>query len=202
MKLKIYKDHLKGFTLLELMVVISIIGVLLAGAFFSYIQIIERSRVNQAISDIQDIRRAIESYHLDLGFYPPDTGRGTDPGLATPLRVACTGTPLVPCPRGYDHNLIADASNNPIDWRGPYLETWPVETPWGGEYDYDYYASGIPTTQCSTGGPAGIYVGIKPASGSSGAGSVPQDAKAHFIANRTDSCPTIANQVFMMIKPL
>jgi prepilin-type N-terminal cleavage/methylation domain-containing protein len=141
MKLKIYENRLKGFTLLELMVVMSIIGVLLAGAYYSYIQIIERSRINEALSDIQMIRQAIEQYHADTGYYPPDTDPRFDPGFLSYQQINCNAptSSYNPCPHGY--NSTISETSPPTNYRGPYLDvpSWPIETPWGGVYDYDYW---------------------------------------------------------------
>jgi len=61
-----------GFTLVELLVVISIIGVL-AGFTFVTLRRVKRGQfINQTRGEMAEIVSAIDSYHTDYGFYPPD----------------------------------------------------------------------------------------------------------------------------------
>jgi general secretion pathway protein G len=61
----------KGFTLIELIVVISIIGVLASLLMTNFMQVREKTRDGVRKSDLQQIRLALESYRLDEGHYPP-----------------------------------------------------------------------------------------------------------------------------------
>ncbi len=60
----------KGFTLLELLVVVAIIGVLAAIAIPAYYSYIDKARVTVAISTLDTIRRDFESFHIDYQKYP------------------------------------------------------------------------------------------------------------------------------------
>ncbi len=60
----------KGFTLIELLVVIAIIGVLSAVVLASLNTARAKSRDAKRISDLRQIRNALELYRSDNGFYP------------------------------------------------------------------------------------------------------------------------------------
>lgn len=201
-----------GFTLIELLIVMSIIGVMLAGAFFAYIQIIERSRINQALSDIQKIREAVEAYHADTGFYPPDTSPLYDPGLINYLQSSCNPptSSIKPCPFGYDPTVVEDPT--PSFYRGSYLDevSWPMETPWGGVYDYEYWPptlnfSGLPG---ACGGMApGIYISVRSHDWpwpETGVGHPSAFAEEYFRNRGQDTCAGEGNNgvIYYLVKPL
>lgn len=198
-----------GFTLLELVVVMGIIGVLLSGAFFAYIQIVERSRANQALSDIQMIRQAVEQYHADTGYYPPDTGPNNDPGFLSYQQIDCNAPPAInnPCPWGYDDTI--PETSPPANYRGPYLDvpSWPIETPWGGVYDYEYWPNIYITTpgNCAAMVP-GIYISLRrrdfPWNPPVGFGSPPAEAEQYFRHRGYDVCAIDNGVINYLIKPL
>ena len=65
----------KGFTLIELMVVIAIIGVLAASLFPTLTGYLSRARDTKKISEIKDLNAALIVYQSDKGTYHvPDTG--------------------------------------------------------------------------------------------------------------------------------
>ena len=59
----------KGFTLLELIVVIIIIGILATLGFTQYTKMVEKGRTAEARSILGTIRTAQESYYLENGSY-------------------------------------------------------------------------------------------------------------------------------------
>ena len=62
-----------GFTLVELLVVISIIGVLSAILMVNFVGTRERSRDTQRIQDLNSLRNALRLYYNDFQYYPPCT---------------------------------------------------------------------------------------------------------------------------------
>lgn len=107
-----------GFSLIELAIVMAII-IALAGIVTPRLSgFADKADYARAGTDMKGIKKALQLLYLDVGYYPPDQNRGIDPGLNDPARVP---------------------SAQRADWKGPYLETWTGENPWGGSYDYEYW---------------------------------------------------------------
>lgn len=71
---KIYSKQKKGFTLIELIVVIAILGILLTAGFASYTNTRRTSRDARRKVDLEQIRSALELYRSDNFDYPDATG--------------------------------------------------------------------------------------------------------------------------------
>ena len=71
----------QGFTLIELMMVISIIGLLAAIVFSALGPARENARVAQTKEEFHSLANALELYANDTGGYPPDVDRGLPPGI-------------------------------------------------------------------------------------------------------------------------
>lgn len=99
----------RGFTLLELLVVVAIIALLAAYVGPKYFSQVGKSEQTVARSQIEAFSRALGAYRLDVGSYP-----STEEGLAA----------LVSKP--------ASAAK----WNGPYLEKAVPADPWGRPYQY------------------------------------------------------------------
>ena len=101
-----------GFTLLEMLVVLVIIGLvagLVGPRLFSKV---DSSKVQTAGVQVKLLRGAVETMRMDLGSYPPP-----EAGLAM----------LVTPP--------ADAALR-VRWKGPYLDEAVPLDPWGNPYQY------------------------------------------------------------------
>lgn len=104
----------EGFTLLEILVVVAIIGVLASFVAPAVMSRIGDARQVAARSQLEMIATALETYRLDVGRYPT-TAQGLE---------ALWKKPTLP--------------PVPDNWRGPYL-TKPVPAdPWGNPYQYRF----------------------------------------------------------------
>ena len=108
------KKSSQGFTLIEIMLVVIIIGILVAMVVPNLAGRGEQARVSAAHVDIEsNVSTALDMYRLDNGRYP-----NTEQGLKS-LVEAPTSAPA------------------PLHWNGPYLKRKKVpKDPWGNEYIY------------------------------------------------------------------
>ena len=113
-------SHRRGFTLMELMVVIAII-VILAGIILpNYAKRVDRAKMVRAESDITAIETAIAMYANDMG--------------ETFLDVEGDISIVDTCLTGFDRNGTYDLSGN-SKWNGPYLKGINKD-PWGEDYRF------------------------------------------------------------------
>lgn len=98
-----------GFTLLEVLVVMVIIGLLAGYVAPRYFGQLGKSEVKAAQAQISAFEKALDTYRLEIGHYPT-----TEQGLAA---------------------LVARPENVP-KWGGPYLQKDVPLDPWGKPYQY------------------------------------------------------------------
>jgi len=98
-----------GFTLLELLVVMVIIGLLVGYVGPKYFAQIGKSEVKAARAQIDALEKSLDQYRLDTGHYP-----ATEQGLAA--------------------LMVKPASE--ARWSGPYLKKNVPVDPWGNPYQY------------------------------------------------------------------
>ncbi|EMT3399619.1 pilin, partial [Neisseria gonorrhoeae] len=74
----------KGFTLIELMIVIAIVGILAAVALPAYQDYTARAQVSEAILLAEGQKSAVTEYYLNHGIWPEDN---TSAGVANPTEI-------------------------------------------------------------------------------------------------------------------
>lgn len=62
----------RGFTLIEILIVVAIVGILAAIAVPSYYHVINRAKLTSSISAVEGIRTEIEAYFTVYEAYPSD----------------------------------------------------------------------------------------------------------------------------------
>ncbi|MDO8451445.1 MAG: prepilin-type N-terminal cleavage/methylation domain-containing protein [bacterium] len=88
------RSNRRGFTIVELLVAVSILTVLSTIAIASYGSATKRSRDSKRRADIEQLRSALEMYRADFGFYPSTGGGVWTPAsnLALPSYIAAIPT--------------------------------------------------------------------------------------------------------------
>ena len=131
-----------GFTLLELLVVIVIIGLLAGYVAPRYFAQVGKSEVQVARAQIDSLEKALDQYRLDLRHYP-SAEQGLDALVAKP--------------------------QNEASWSGPYLKKAVPLDPWGRAYvyrvpgakgDFDLYSLGKDGRPGGAGEDADIGIGV------------------------------------------
>ena len=102
-------SRFKGFTLLELLVVIVIIGLLAGYVAPRYFGQVGRSEVQVARAQIESLEKALDQFRLDTRHYPT-------------------------AEQGLDALMVKPA--NETNWAGPYLKKAVPNDPWGRAYVY------------------------------------------------------------------
>ncbi len=105
----VIRSRSRGFTLLELLVVMVIIGLLVGYVGPRYFSQIGKSEIKAARAQIDAFEKSIELYRIDTGHFPT-----TEQGLTA---------------------LFVKPANEP-KWHGPYLKKEPPADPWGNPYIY------------------------------------------------------------------
>ncbi|KUK36572.1 MAG: hypothetical protein XD66_0715 [Thermacetogenium phaeum] len=88
--LKKYLSNEKGFTMIEMMVVLIIIAVLIGGGIKFYKGYIENSQITKAKAQINVMQAALDAYYADNGRYPEYTNELLDAGIAHDDKTATT----------------------------------------------------------------------------------------------------------------
>lgn len=99
----------RGFTLIEVLLVMVILTVLAAVVVPKFTKRSEQARVTAARADIANIEVALDAYEVDNGRYPAKSD-----GL----------------------NALVENRSNAPNWKGPYLKRGVPEDPWGHPYIY------------------------------------------------------------------
>ena len=114
MRTKSENLNVKGFTFIELMVVIVILGILATLIVPKIMGRPEEARRVKALVDIQGLETALKLYSLDNGYYP-----STEQGIEALVELPASGQ----LPRAWREGGYLDKSRVPKD-------------PWGNEYIY------------------------------------------------------------------
>jgi general secretion pathway protein G len=104
------RANTRGFTLIEIMVVVIIIGILAATIIPQFVGTTRDAKISAAKAQIAELESALERFYVQMDRYPT-----TEEGLQV----------LVDSPAGDDGKK----------WRGPYVKQLRAD-PWGNPYQY------------------------------------------------------------------
>ena len=136
MRLTLIPKKSRGFTLMELMTAVAILGVLSAIAIPNYLKHRQKGLIGKATGDLKNLQRKIQDLGHDTGFWPDDEDDLEKKTIAGNLDE-----------HGSEHYDLSgdemglDSTDGTYpDWQGPYY-TGPWKDPWGKNYfiDYDYH---------------------------------------------------------------
>lgn len=108
MKNRFHTVQNRGFTLVEMLLVLVILATLAAIVYPKFTGRTEQAKTTAAKTEIASIMLALNSFEVDNGYYPKSLAALMD--------------------------QPSDASN----WHGPYLEKGIPKDPWGNDYAYEY----------------------------------------------------------------
>ncbi|MBK8070146.1 MAG: type II secretion system major pseudopilin GspG [Rhodanobacteraceae bacterium] len=115
----------RGFTLLEIMVVVAIIAILSTVVVVNLVGRVDEAKISRATSDIQSLASALQLYKMDNGQYP-STQQGLEALMQRP-----SGNPPAPNWKPYVSKLPTDPWNQPYQYLSP-----------GQRGDFDVYSMG------------------------------------------------------------
>lgn len=101
----------RGFTLLELLVVLVILGLLAGFVAPKFFKHIGQAETQAARNQVDALEKSLDQYRLDVGHYP-----STEQGLAA----------------------LVERPANESRWQGPYLKKGVPKDPWGNPYQYRF----------------------------------------------------------------
>lgn len=105
----------RGFTIVELLIVIIVIAVLAIVVIITFTGVINRSYQTRAQSELSSISKAILLFQIDNGRYPLDVSRGIPAEITPYINGSADNWPTAPWPDSvYDYDYFIGSDGNPV----------------------------------------------------------------------------------------
>lgn len=131
-KKSIIAKHQKGFSFLEVMIVVAILAGLAAIVAPAIFKQLDRAKVQQTKVQIKSLENSLELYYLDIGQYPSD-----DQGLNALIQEPSLGTTI-------------------STWNGPYIKNKSLpKDAWNNDFTYSTEGSSFTITSLGGDGQQG-----------------------------------------------
>ncbi len=132
-----------GYTLIELLVNLAIIGILTGISISTYMTYKEKAKISRDKGELKSIHLAIEALAINTEKWPG------------PNTIGVTANQEIWDLTSPEAGLLS-ATNAFTNWQGPYIQSIPQD-PWGNDYffDPDYYINGTPVPVVGSFGPNG-----------------------------------------------
>lgn len=114
----------RGFTLIEILLVLAIIGMLAGVAIVSLVGTREGAKVDSTRAMLTSIETALETYNMHVSHYPTEEEGNLNALLTKP---------------SFENEQLGEK------WRGPYLKQEARDT-WGNLFNYEVNVTGAGTT--------------------------------------------------------
>jgi general secretion pathway protein G len=121
------KRKQRGFTLIEVLLVLAILGMMAGIAIFAVGNIREGAKIDITKAVLKTVGNALDTYNLHIGHYPTQDEGGLNALLVKPT---------------FSDEKIG------ANWRGPYLTEEPRDA-WGNKFNYEQVTPGTPEAQKS-----------------------------------------------------
>lgn len=129
------KQKSKGFTIVELLIVIVVIAILATLVIVTFTGIQQRARDSKRQTDVNALDAHLEAYYADNGYYPTVTDLQSSSWVSTNMK-------------GFDQSALTDPKGGTITGNAPAA----------GTYAYSYVTAGCTPTQAS--GPSNQCTGF------------------------------------------
>jgi len=154
MRAHITPNRPNGFTIVELLIVIVVIGILAAITVVAFNGVQERARFAKARSDITTLNKAIQLYYAENGSYPNTTAKAGCTSNWCGWDQA-TGENFIP---GLTPKYISVTPQMPSE--NSASNTYLYKSVDGTSYQLMRYSDGLPAAEQSTGLPMGNFTGV------------------------------------------